>query len=85
MPSHHHPLNKQTVLSTVVHKARALHDEDSLQAELMFLRDVFKPNGYNDQQIHRVLNHHPNFGQLDNEPNPVAFLPFVGPSLVILP
>jgi hypothetical protein len=43
----------------------------------MFLKDVFKENGYNDQQIHRALNRHLHLPQPD-EPNSVAFLPFVG-------
>jgi hypothetical protein len=75
--SHHHPSNKQVVLSTLIHRARALCDEDSLQAELVFLRDVFIQNGYNDRQIHRTLNCHPHLPQRDNEPNTVTFLPFV--------
>jgi hypothetical protein len=32
-------------------RARALCDESSLQVKLEFLRDVFKQNGYNNQQI----------------------------------
>jgi hypothetical protein len=76
--SHHHPSKKQAVLSTLIHRTRALYDEDSLQAELVFLRDVFKQNGYNDRQIHRSLNRRPHLAQPDNEPNSVAFLPFVG-------
>jgi hypothetical protein len=76
--SHHHPSNKQAVLSTLIHRARALCDEDSLQAELLFLKDVFKENGYNDQQINRALNRRPHLPQPDNEPHSVAFLPFVG-------
>jgi hypothetical protein len=76
--SHYHPFNKQAILSTLVHKARALCDEDSLQAKLVFLRDVFKQNGYNDHQIHRSLNRHPHLDQLDNRPNSVTFLPIVG-------
>jgi hypothetical protein len=76
--SHHHPSNKQAVLSTLIHRARALCDEDSLQAELVFLRDVFKYNGYNDRQIHRALNRRPHVGQPENKPNSVAFLSFVG-------
>jgi hypothetical protein len=74
--SHHHPSNKQAVLSTLVHRARDFCDEDSLQAELVILRDVFKQNGYNDRQIHRVLNRHPHVDQPDNKRNSVAFLPF---------
>jgi hypothetical protein len=40
--SHHHPSNKQAVLSTLIHRATALCDKYSLQAELVFLKDVFK-------------------------------------------
>jgi hypothetical protein len=58
-----HPSNKETLRSTVVHRARALCNEDSLQAELVFLR---------------ALNRHPPLDQPDNKPNSVAFLPFVG-------
>jgi hypothetical protein len=57
--SHHHSSNKQAVLSMLIHRARALCDEDSLQAELVFLRDIFKQNGYNDRHIHRALNRRP--------------------------
>jgi hypothetical protein len=49
--SHHHPSNKQAVLSTLVHRARALYDHESLHDELEFLRDTFKQNGYGDRQI----------------------------------
>jgi hypothetical protein len=65
-------------LSTLIHRARALCDEDSLQAELLFLKDVFKENGYNDRQIHRALNRRPHLPQSDYEPHSVVFLPFVG-------
>jgi hypothetical protein len=64
---HHHPSNKEALLSTLVHRARALCDEDSVQAELEFLRDAFKQNGYNDSQIHRALNRHPHLPQPDNQ------------------
>jgi hypothetical protein len=74
---HHHPSNKQVVLSTLINRARALCDEDNLQAELVLLRDIFKQNGYNDWQIHRALNRRPHLPQPANEPNSVAFLPFV--------
>jgi hypothetical protein len=76
--SHHHPSNMQAVLSTLIHRARALCDEDSLQAELVFLKDVNKENGYNYRQIHRALNRRPLLPQPDNKPHSVAFLPVVG-------
>jgi hypothetical protein len=66
------------VLYTLIHRAKALCDEDSLQAKLEFLKDIFKENGYNDQQIHRALNRLPLLPQPDNKPHSVAFLPFVG-------
>jgi hypothetical protein len=44
----------------------------------MFLKNIFKENGYNDRQIHRALNRRPLLPQPDNEPHSVAFLPFVG-------
>jgi hypothetical protein len=76
--SHHHPSNKQAVLSTLIHIARVLCNEGSLQAELVFLKDVFKENGYNDRQIHRALNRRSDLPQQDNKPHSVAFLPFFG-------
>jgi hypothetical protein len=76
--SHHHPSNKQAVLSTLIHRARALCDEDILQAELVFLKDIFKENGYKDRQVHRVLNCRRHLPQPDNKPRSVAFLPFFG-------
>jgi hypothetical protein len=75
--SHYHPSKKQAVLFTMVHRARALCDQDILQAESMFLRDVFRQNCYNDRQIHRVLNRRLNISQPDDNPDPVTFLPYV--------
>jgi hypothetical protein len=43
--SHHHTSNKQAVLSTLVYRGRALCYQDSLYAELVFLRDVFRQSG----------------------------------------
>jgi hypothetical protein len=36
--------------------ARALCSQDSLLAELVFLRAIFRQNCYKDRQIHDVLN-----------------------------
>jgi len=49
--SHHHPANKQSVLASLIHRAKALCDEDSLTQELEFLATVFKDNGHSPQQI----------------------------------
>jgi hypothetical protein len=45
---------------------------------LVFLKDVFRENGYNDRQIHRDLNRRPHLPQPENQPHSVAFLPVVG-------
>jgi hypothetical protein len=49
--SHHHPANKKSVLASLIHRAKALYDQDSLPQELEFLTTVFKNNGYSSQQI----------------------------------
>jgi len=41
----HHPANKQSVLASLIHRAKALCDQDSLTQELEFLTTVFKDNG----------------------------------------
>jgi len=48
---HHHPANKQSVLASQIHRAKALCDQDSLTQELEFLTTVFKDNRYSSQQI----------------------------------
>jgi hypothetical protein len=63
--------------ATLVHRARALCDQDSPHAELVFLKDVFRQNGYKDRQIHRVLNCRPKISQPEDKPESVAFLPYV--------
>ena len=49
--SHHHPANKQSVLASLIHRAKALCDQDSLPQEPEFLTTVFKDNGYSPQHI----------------------------------
>jgi hypothetical protein len=54
--SHHHPATKQAVLSTLVHRAKAVCDTNSLPQRLQFLRATFRNNGYSEKQILRALN-----------------------------
>jgi hypothetical protein len=81
--SRHHLSNKQAVLSTLIHKARALCDEDSLQAELVFLKDVFRENCYSNRQVHRALNRRLLLPQPDNKPYSVAFLLLLEPYSIV--
>jgi hypothetical protein len=57
--SDHHTSDKQAVLSTLIHRARAVCNEGSLQVELVFLRDVLTQNGHNDGHINTALNRRP--------------------------
>jgi hypothetical protein len=45
----------------------------------VFLRDIFRQNGYTDQRIHRALNPPLRVAQPDEKPESVAFLPNVRP------
>jgi hypothetical protein len=74
---HHHPSNKQAVLSTLVHRARALCDHKSVHDELEFLRDTFKRNGYGDRQIRRAVDPLKGVATPPEKPISVAFLPLV--------
>jgi hypothetical protein len=51
---------------------------DSLHVELVFLRDVVRQNGYNDKQIYGVFNRRLNISQPNDNPDSVAFQPYVG-------
>jgi hypothetical protein len=42
---HHHPANKQSILISLIERAKALCDQDSLTQELEFLTTIFKDNG----------------------------------------
>jgi hypothetical protein len=75
--SHNYPSNKQAVLSTMVHRARSLCDQDSLHGELEFLRTTIRQNSYSDQQIRRALNPPARGAPTLEKPALVAFLPYV--------
>jgi hypothetical protein len=53
--SHYHPANKQSVLASLIHRIKALCDQESLTQELEFLTTFFKDNGYSPQQIRRTM------------------------------
>jgi hypothetical protein len=74
--SHHHPANKQSVLTTLVHGARALCDQKSLPLELEFLNMVFKKNGYNQQQIQRAMKPTAQITKTKDKPTSTAYVPY---------
>ncbi|XP_021938281.1 uncharacterized protein LOC110838924 [Zootermopsis nevadensis] len=83
--SHHHPSNKQAVLSTLVHRAKALCDHKSLQSELETLTTTYRKNGYSTRQIQRALNPPARLSPPTGKPALVAFLPYMLCSLMPTP
>lgn len=53
---HHHPAQKRTLLSTLVHQAHVVSDPESLQVELRYLQRVFVSNGYSPCNTHLAFN-----------------------------
>jgi len=74
--SHHYPANKQSVLASLIHRAKALCDQDSLPQELEFLTTVFKENGYSPQQIRRAMEPVTRTAKIDVKPASTAYIPY---------
>jgi hypothetical protein len=74
--SHHHPANKQSVLTSLTHRAQTLCDLDSLPQELDFLTSVFKMNGYSPQQIQRAMKPTVPTTKKEDKPIATAYLPY---------
>jgi hypothetical protein len=74
--SHHHPANKQSVLASLIHRAKSLCDENSLTQELEFLTTVFKDNGYSPQQIRRAMEQATRTAKTNDKPTLTAYIPY---------
>jgi hypothetical protein len=75
--SHHHPANKHSVLSSLIHRVRALCGQDSLSQELDFLTTIFKQNGYNDHQIQQTMKPARQTSEPEKKPTSTAYLPYI--------
>jgi hypothetical protein len=73
--SHHHPANKQSLLTSLTHTAITLCDQDSLPQELNFLTSVFKMNGYSPQQIQRAMKPTVPATKKEDKPTSTVYLP----------
>ena len=74
--SHHHPSNKHSVLYSLIHRARAICDQDSIAHELDFLTTVFKNNAYNNRQIQQVMKPAPQTPEPKDKPTSTAYIPY---------
>ncbi|XP_071446166.1 uncharacterized protein [Hetaerina americana] len=48
--SHHHPAQRDAVLSSLIHRAKARADKESLPAEIKHLKKTLLQNGYGERQ-----------------------------------
>jgi hypothetical protein len=79
--SHHHPSEKNLVLCTLIHRAKAIADEENFPREISRFRKTFAQNGYSQQQINVALKRtlRPKKPTLREDADPVAkaILPYV--------
>ena len=79
--SHHHPLQKSTVLRTLLHRAIMVSDSDSLPDEISHLCTTFKQNNYSNRDINKALrkiNSNKSNDQPKKDYKGRAFIPYVG-------
>jgi hypothetical protein len=74
--SHHYLANKQYDLTSLIHRATSLCDQDSLPQELEFLTTVFKINGYSQQQIRRAMEPTTPTAKNEDKPTATAYLTY---------
>ncbi|XP_046382334.1 uncharacterized protein LOC124153280 [Ischnura elegans] len=53
--SHHHPSQRNAVLTSLFHRAKRIADEESLPQEINHLRTTFQRNGYGKTEIMKAL------------------------------
>ncbi|XP_046409062.1 uncharacterized protein LOC124173793 [Ischnura elegans] len=53
--SHHHPAQKNGVLRTLIHRAKAVSDAELLKSEIELLRTTFRSNGFTEGDIKMAL------------------------------
>ncbi|XP_046388240.1 uncharacterized protein LOC124157496 [Ischnura elegans] len=53
--SHHHPAQKNGVLRTLIHRAKAVSDTENLKWEIEHLRTTFRSNGFTEGDIKMAL------------------------------
>jgi hypothetical protein len=79
--SHHHPSQRRGVISTLLHRARSIANEESLPAEINHLKTTFRQNGYSEKDItsalKRTFSDRKDAPVDDNKPIANACLPYV--------
>lgn len=84
--SHHHPMQKISLVATLIHRAYAISDTESLSAEKKHLIEALERNGYSRSMVNRRFAEQQNkdaaqkrTSEEENRPEPEAYatIPFV--------
>jgi hypothetical protein len=79
--SHYHPSQKRGVLTTLLHRARSIADEENLPKELDHLQKTFQENGFSRREVNQALRKAPEElapkRTLEEEPIAKACIPYV--------
>jgi hypothetical protein len=70
------PSCKQSVLASMIHRAKASCDQDSLTQELEFLTTIFKDTRYSPQQIRQALKPATQTTKTNEKPTLIAYIPY---------
>jgi hypothetical protein len=73
--SEHHLTQKQSVMHTLVHRAKVIYDMESFQ-ELEHLKKTFKKNGYSSKDINQALRTKTKQKTEKEKPAGTALLPY---------
>ena len=73
-PAFPSPSSQQSVLSSLIHGAKTLYDQDSLAQEREFFTTFFKNNGYSHQQIRRSMQMAKESAKNKDKPTATAYI-----------
>jgi len=54
--SHHHPVQKQSAINSLVHRAFIIFDKEHLQVELNHLKQALQKNGHDKKDISKIIS-----------------------------
>lgn len=77
--SNHHPAQKQSVINTLIHRAKTLSEVGNLHEELATLKEVLISNGFTSRNIERAIqkNNNKSVTREKKEYKSTVFLPYI--------
>jgi len=58
MHAESHPVQKQSAINSLVHRAFTISDNKHLQTKLNHLKQVLQKNGYDKRNINKIIGKH---------------------------